>query len=631
MWRAGILTVLLISVVVYLPSLSGEPVWDDPTILSGSANGGGNSLIHCFTRPFLGKYYRPMVPVSFYLERPFFHGAPFYCHLTNIIIHALTALVIIFLLSFLYRSKRIAIAGGLLFALQPVQVSAVAWIGGRTESLCTLFMSIFCYGLMRAVRLDGKTMWKWMALSLIAWTFAVFTKEQALPSILLVPLAYRLFKPYSDSHPRWRVWMAIAPFIYIATLYMGLMIAYGPSHGQFRIYNPADIPFTFLHTILYYAGVLIIPSYSWIHSLSLGYLSNHGIWSLAGGGCILAMVAGIFSKWRTSQPEAAWFLAYIVLNLAMVSNIILLQGTPVTPSRAGIAGVGVAALLGWMLGSRHLGHRPFALRKPLVSQELWRMQFRRIILACFLCWCCYISFNAAREWQNEVTAASVIIKNDPDCVWARYKLSCTLLSRHNTRPAIEELSQLLNKIYRSDQWSNKPFAIWTLRSDPRVQASIRQVEGTGSSPRKWLSCIYASMGFALLDEHRNGEAEGIFHIGELMSQFNPDNYLGLGYCMLAKSKYAEAVRYLSLAVAINPDLAKGHAKLAQAYIGLKQRNRAKVEFEVCLEKQPLVGKAPLERSVIQSEMGDHAGALASLTEAGAISRDRTDITLMLSR
>src|SRR5262249_50923657 len=151
---------------------------------------------HCFTRPFLQNYYRPLVSVSFFLENKVARRTPLFYHQTNIALHALTTGLLIGLVRLAFpQRRRIALLSGLLFAVQPVQVGAVAWIGGRTDSLCAFWMVCFAYALVRAVRTAGRERILFLTASVAAYASAVLTKEQVLPALLLVPLAFRCFRP----------------------------------------------------------------------------------------------------------------------------------------------------------------------------------------------------------------------------------------------------------------------------------------------------------------------------------------------------------------------------------------------------------------------------------------------------
>jgi tetratricopeptide (TPR) repeat protein len=66
-------------------------------------------------------------------------GRPAVYHLTNLLLHMLNTLLVARLLVLLLRSGVPALAGGLLFAVHPVQVEAVAFVAARTDLWATFF------------------------------------------------------------------------------------------------------------------------------------------------------------------------------------------------------------------------------------------------------------------------------------------------------------------------------------------------------------------------------------------------------------------------------------------------------------------------------------------------------------
>src|SRR5207248_2961602 len=148
-------------------------------LIGGPGIGGGKSLQACFTEPFLLHYFRPLVSVSFFLDHKLFGSGPFFYHQTNLLIHVLTTLVCLGLFRMAFRSRIAAIAGAMAFAVQPAQVSTVAWIGGRTDSLCTLFATVFAWGLIRSAQTVGARRGAWTAGSITWLALALLAKEQA--------------------------------------------------------------------------------------------------------------------------------------------------------------------------------------------------------------------------------------------------------------------------------------------------------------------------------------------------------------------------------------------------------------------------------------------------------------------
>ena len=196
-YRIAVYAILLLSAAVYLPSIDGLALWDDRSLI-----GAYRTLRQCIDTPFLQHYFRPLVSITFFLEWRAWGRDAFYCHLDNILIHTATTGALIGLLRTLFPNRSsgvptqvrpntvIPLLGGLLFAVQPAQISTVAWIGGRTDSLCTLFLTLFLWTLVLSAKTCGARGWSWTALSAILFGLALLTKEQALAVLPLVPAVY---------------------------------------------------------------------------------------------------------------------------------------------------------------------------------------------------------------------------------------------------------------------------------------------------------------------------------------------------------------------------------------------------------------------------------------------------------
>ncbi len=71
----GALVIVLLSGMVYMPSIRGSKIWDDTELLSGKGLGNALSIPQCFRAPFLYHYYRPLTSASFILDhRIWDHG-----------------------------------------------------------------------------------------------------------------------------------------------------------------------------------------------------------------------------------------------------------------------------------------------------------------------------------------------------------------------------------------------------------------------------------------------------------------------------------------------------------------------------------------------------------------------------
>lgn len=603
--------IVALAVALYLPSLGQMAIWDDHMILSGSAIGGGKSLLACFTRPFLGGYFRPLVSVSFYLDRRMWGTGPWFYHQTNVLLHAVTALLLFEVLDIAFRSRRVAFLGGLLFAVEPVQVSTVAWIGGRTDSLCALWMTLFAWALVRGARAQGRGRGVHVGAALAAYALAVFTKEQALPALLLVPLAFTCWSEGRGPLQRRAIFRTTAPFLLVPIAFFGLFAFFGPGVPGMAGDTPQYALVTFLRSVCYFALVLFAPTTRWIHTMSMAVFLPLGALPLLAGAALLAATGGLFFYWLRRAPSAAWFLAYIVLTLAVVSNFVPVPSMLIAPYRAGIAGVGAAALVAWLLD------RLFATGGSVpegISASSRRLVPWAVSLGVLLWWGA-LTGRDVLEWQNDLHISQVFARSDPGSLWIQGNLVAARLNTLRRQDACQQMEELLSRIFGSDAWMRPDTAERALSDDPRIVARVREIQGTVVEPRRWLADFYAQLGAArsLMGQDAAGRAAFLtgYHI-------EPRSYTscgGLGVWAYHHGRYREATGYLRLAIAEGAETGATYGILARVLEARGRLRQARNAFTKATELQPWVCTAYLGLADLDVKLGDYVGARQALQNA----------------
>ena len=135
--RRAIFLLLLITVnlALFLPSMSGDFLWDDKYFISENPNIlGGGFLKGFLLSPFGGfsgtdenskqqdrvmQFYRPLVSLSYRLDFELWGLNPAAFHLTNILIQTVNAIVFFLVLIGLSLSAESAFLGALLFSVYP--------------------------------------------------------------------------------------------------------------------------------------------------------------------------------------------------------------------------------------------------------------------------------------------------------------------------------------------------------------------------------------------------------------------------------------------------------------------------------------------------------------------------------
>src|SRR4030042_5049906 len=129
-------------------------------------------------------YYRPLVTLSQYLDYSLWQGNPWGFHLTNLILHALNSLLVVYIGIRILNERITASFAGLLFAAHPAFTESVTCISMRDDPLSFIFFAIAFLGYAR-FRKKGEL--SWYVLSILCFIFALLSKLMAasLPIILL--------------------------------------------------------------------------------------------------------------------------------------------------------------------------------------------------------------------------------------------------------------------------------------------------------------------------------------------------------------------------------------------------------------------------------------------------------------
>jgi len=143
----ALIFVFVLAVAVYAPALEGPFLWDDEALIEREEVATLKPLSFYFSRPFWlatdtqgsPQFYRPLTVLTLALDHTL-HGensAGF--HLTNLLLHGLSAALVLALGRRLGATPAAALVGALLFAWFPRLSEAAAWISGRTDLLATAF------------------------------------------------------------------------------------------------------------------------------------------------------------------------------------------------------------------------------------------------------------------------------------------------------------------------------------------------------------------------------------------------------------------------------------------------------------------------------------------------------------
>ena len=327
-----------------LSCLDNAFVWNSDELIKHSETRSLKSALRLFSpsvwagyRGDSGENYHPVAALTFWLDHALWGVASWGCHLSNLLLHIATSVLVAVIARHLTGSNLAAMAAGLLFAVHPAHVESVNWLKNRSQ-LTAILLATGAIGLAALPRLSC---WRAMAAS-ACLAAALLAQEQAVGAAVVI--AYVCWRN-RDANRRASAWTS-AIVLAVAAVYVCLRL----TELQFK--DKVGIPLHYrpertdlepvLATLLFYVSKAILPLSQSIdygsELLSSGQLFRSP-WVLAALGFTAAL--GLRAGKRTSLSAAVWFFA----TVAPASNVIPILGRPLAEQRLYFPSMGACLLV----------------------------------------------------------------------------------------------------------------------------------------------------------------------------------------------------------------------------------------------------------------------------------------------
>lgn len=313
---------------------------------------------------------------EFFYETPL----PFVNHLMNVLYFILLCLLIYEVLSRIFPQYKggkwfqsLPFIATLLFAMHPIHTEVVANVKGRDEIFAMLGAFAALWASLRYV--DTRK-WYWLIISLLSFTFGIFSKENTITFLAVVPLA--LYYLSSDQKRPVDYLVTLVPLIigsvfFIFARYKALGSMMQPDMTSNILNNPyvnatrAQQIATVLITWGIYLKLLFFPhplTHDYYpHQIALTDFSNPLVWLLLAGSIAL-VVYGIWKLRKKTVP--AFAILYFIITFSITSNLLFNVGTFMNERFVFMASAGFTLLVGWWIYLLATANAP-ALRKLAVS------------------------------------------------------------------------------------------------------------------------------------------------------------------------------------------------------------------------------------------------------------------------
>ena len=479
--------VLLITAVAYWPSLRGPFIFDDYNLPFSDP--------HVATAPasfWIGGV-RPVLMATYWANYILSGTQPFSYHAGNLLLHAITAGMVFFLLRRLLelagidtRGELLAFFGAGLFLLHPLQTESVAYIAGRSEVVAGLFYVAAWLAFLVNFRFTFHLRTA-LAILLLAGA-AVAGKESAisLPAILFLTDIY------------WNPATVIEQVRSRATLYvpivLGGALAAWKILGSLTSGTAAGFSSAGVTPVLYaLTQCRVIPEYIKLFLLPIGQngdwglpffqsLTDHAAWVWPLG--MAALLVVIVATYRRARLFSFGLATFLVLLLPTSSFVPIKDA--IAERRMYIPIIGLILALLWVLD--YAAARLPALREP-----------RTLGLAMLLILAVAggLSFERSKVWSSVTLFWADSAGKNPANSRAHRGLGAGYMLDGRYADAIREFQTAMNEAGKSDWLTDILALAYQLNQQPVLALDqLRKIEHPTASTYDRIGYLQAVMGDA---------------------------------------------------------------------------------------------------------------------------------------
>lgn len=230
--NAGALLVFVFSFLIYANSIFNDYNMDDELVTRNHrlTSKGISAIPEILTSPYYQdkagyEYeYRPMVLISFAIEKSFIGEGPKRSHFINVLMYSFMCTFLFLLLRKLFSTYSIIfpLLATIIYAAHPIHTEVVASIKNRDEIMAMFFgLSAIWFAVRYA---EEKTWWQ-LALVPIMMLLAMLSKSTAITFVVLVPLALVLLTQANLASILLVVTLLLPPALVLARLYAVVQVA----------------------------------------------------------------------------------------------------------------------------------------------------------------------------------------------------------------------------------------------------------------------------------------------------------------------------------------------------------------------------------------------------------------------
>ncbi len=538
---------------------------DTPQVRQGITREG---VIWAFTSGEASNWF-PVTRLSHMLDFQLFGTQSGWHHLTSVLFHALTVLL---LFAFLYRSTGAKWRSALvafLFALHPLHVESVAWVAERKDVLSAFFWFLTLWTYVRYSERPGIGRY---ALVLLPFCLGLMAK----PMIVTLPFVLLLV----DQWPLRRAWTANLiweklPFLGLATVSAIVTFLVQKSGGAVELLSIRPMSLRIENALVSY--IAYIGQMFWPAKLALlyPYPAHLPEWQAMLAGLILAGISVLVLRCYRNHPYLTigwlWYLGTLVPVIGLVQVGLQAHADRYTY----IPMAGLSIMLAW-------GAADFLTRWPKAKPAL---------IACVAAACSVatvVTWVQIQYWKDSESLYRHAIDVTDENYVMHYGLGATLSKLPGRLP--EAISEYRTSLRISPEYADAHFNLGVALSETpgHLTEAIEEYQAA-IHIRPNMAQAHNNLGLALSDTPgRLQDAISEFQAALRIKPTHAGAHTNLG-AALSKipGREQEAIAEYEAALRISPDSAEAHNNLGGALAIIPGRQQEAIaHYEAALRIKP---------------------------------------------
>ena len=584
----------------------------NPVVLDGLTRDG---LAWAFTTRHEANWH-PLTWISHMLDVEVFGKTPWGSHLSALILHLASTLLLFLLLSQMTRLPWRSAFVAAMFAAHPLHVESVAWVAERKDTLSGLFWMMTTLAYVRYAERPSlrhyMPVFVFLALGLMAKPMLV-----TLPLTLLL-LDYWPLRRFSGGPARPGLFLEKIPLFVLAAASSVVTFLAQQKGGSMGTIETYSVGVRAANALAAYVTYLV--KTFWPADLAIFYLHpgrTLPVWQVIGSGAALLGLVAMALRLREKRPYLAMGAFWYLITLIPVIGLVQVGSQAMADRYTYIPLIGVFVALAWgvpdLLRRRPVPARPKSrksARETCASPgSIVRVLAAAVVTAVVVC-----GHVQARHWKDSLTlfqhAAHVTTRNalaefvlggayekqgdleeaiehyreatliKPRYVEARNNLGLALVKQGQVDEAIREYNEALKTDgSRAEVHNNLGLALAELgRLD---EAISHYTEAIRLKPR--FEKPRCNLGTALAEQGRIDEAIQCYRDALRTNQGYADARCRLGLALARQGKVDRAMAEFRKTIEIDPHYAEAYNNLAVAHFMKRNYKQAWRELRRCEE------------------------------------------------